>query len=143
MFTAPEQLTAFNKANLEAAFNLAQIALDGAGELSRLNLDTAKAVLAKAGRSASALASAKTLQELVAAQPATQPDLEKILAYSRNALQVAAEIQTAAAKVLEERFADFTARFLCEPEKFAQPAPAPDAAAEAAIASARKKAAAK
>lgn len=130
-FTAPEQLVAFNKANLETAVSLASVALEGAERFANLQLAVAKEVLAESAKTAKELLAAKDGQDLLALQPAYETVVEKALGYSRNVYDVASETQGEASKILEARFAELRDTLVAVLEKAAKSAPGSDAAVAA------------
>src|ERR1700752_3837343 len=78
MYSAPEQLIAWNKANFETAVRFAGIALEGAQRLTELQSRTLKNAFAEGVQQVRALAEIKTPQELAQFKAASvQPAWEK------------------------------------------------------------------
>lgn len=125
MFSTPAPILAMSQANLAAAINIANIALGGAERLAQLNLQVARTVLEESAKSAQALASATSIQELMALQSTlAEPNVEKAVHYSRHIYQVASDTQAALSKVVEERVSDINNTLVDELEKMAKTAPA-------------------
>ncbi len=137
MFATPEQLAATNKANVESLLTLANTAFASAERLAALNLNTARAVLEDSVSNAKTLLSAKDPQELVSLQVSlTQPMIEKVVAYSRNAYDIASQTQEEVAKVFEAQFAEVNKTVATLLDKAAKSAPAGSDVAVAAVKSA-------
>lgn len=125
MFPTPDPILSMNKANLAAAINVVNIALGGAERLAQLNLQAARTLLEESAKNAKAIASATSLQDLVALQSnLTDPNVEKAVSYSRHLYQVASETQAAVSKVVEERVSEINSTLVDELEKIAKTAPA-------------------
>lgn len=105
-FTA-EQVMAAHKANVETLFGLTNKAFEGVEKLVELNLQVAKASLAEAAETTTAMLSVKDAQELMALQAAMlQPAAEKAAAYSRHLYDIVAGTNAEVAKVAEAQMAD-------------------------------------
>ena len=99
MYQTPEQLVAFNKANLEVAMKFAGIALQGAERMLDLQLKAAKSAFADSVESAKAIAAVKDLQQLASlkdslAQPAAafhdiHQVIDNAILQSKNHIQIA------------------------------------------------------
>jgi phasin family protein len=137
MYQSPEQFIQLGKSSIEAALSVANITLQGAERLVGLQLKTAKEALDESMRSARALSSVKTVQDLIALQSTTaQPGIEKALAYSRSLYEVASETQVQINKVLEDRMAKVSGELVAAVDKAVKNAPAGSESALAAFKSA-------
>jgi phasin family protein len=137
MFTAPEQLSTANKANVEAMLTLANTAFASAERLAALNLNTARAVLEDSVNNAKALLGAKDLQELITLQTTlSQPTVEKAVAYSRSVYEISAQTQEEFSKLVEAQFAEVNKNVASTLDKAAKSAPAGSDVAVAAVKSA-------
>ncbi|MEW5708545.1 MAG: phasin family protein [Pseudomonadota bacterium] len=130
MYATHEPFIAFQQANLAAAVEISQVALDGTEKLAQLNLAAAREALNETARTARTALEAKSLQELLALQPATvEPQAEKVLSYLRNVYEIAAETQAAAAKAVEGRVSAFGQALIEQIEKVSRSGPAGSEAA--------------
>ncbi|MGH8750343.1 MAG: phasin family protein [Burkholderiales bacterium] len=137
MYNVPEQLVAANKANLETVVSFTATAIEGAERLIDLQLTTAKTVLAEGTKQAKAFAAVKDVQEVIALQTAAaEPTIEKALAYSRSAYEVASQTQAEFTKLVEARVADFNKIVVAALDKAVKSAPAGSDVAVAAVKSA-------
>jgi phasin family protein len=103
--TTPEQITAANKANLDAFVELTQKAFEGVEKLVELNLQAARATLGESAEHAKALIAAKDPQEVLALQSGLlQPSAEKATAYGRQVYEIASATQAEIAKLAEAQF---------------------------------------
>ena len=90
MYQTPEQLIAFNKANVETALRFAGVALDGAERLMDLQMKTAKSALADGMQSARMMTSVRDFEQLAALKDTVvQPSFEKATAYAKEVYDVA------------------------------------------------------
>lgn len=125
MYQAPEQLVAFNKANLEVAMKFAGVALQGAERMMELQLKAAKNAFNDSVESAKALASVKDLQELAALRDTlAQPSIEKATAYAKSVYDVTAATQAEFSKLTEEQVAEFNKQVVAVLDKMVKNAPA-------------------
>jgi phasin family protein len=107
MYATPEQFAAANKANVDALFTIAQAQFVAFERLSALNFNTTKAAFEDSANQAKAILAVKAPQEFVNLFAASaQPALEKAVAYSRSAYEVATQAQTEVKKLVEARAAD-------------------------------------
>jgi phasin family protein len=137
MYQSPEQFMQFGKSSLEAALSLANITLQGTERLVGLQIKTAKEALDESIRNAKALSDIKNVQELMSLQSTTaQPNMEKVIAYSRSVYEVASDTQTKINKVLEDRMSKVGGELVAAVDKAAKTAPAGSETAVAAFKSA-------
>jgi phasin family protein len=124
MFTV-EQITAVNKANVEAALGLSQKAFEGVEKLIELNMQVARASMDEAGEQVKAMLSAKDVQELMALQAGmVQPNAEKAVAYGRHVYDIASSTQTEVARVTEAQMTDAQRKFMAIVDTAVKNAPA-------------------
>lgn len=106
--TATAAATAAAKDAASTAFSLAGKAFEGLEQLSTLNLQLAKTVLAETKQQAFAALSAKGLDELVALQTAAAQGLApKATAYGRQVSDIVNSVVDAYRSVFEKTAADF------------------------------------
>lgn len=136
-YAIPEQLTAANKANVEALLTIANTAFASAERIAALNLNTARSVLEDVVTNAKSLLSAKDVQELVTLQAAlAQPAVEKAVAYSRSVYEIATQTNEELGKVFEAQYAEVNKNVSTALDKAAKSAPAGSDVAVAAVKSA-------
>ena len=103
----PEQFASANKAGVEAILGLASTQFAALERLSALNFSAAKTAFEEGMGRAKALLNAKDAQEIFSLNAAaSQPALEKAIAYSRSVYEVAAQTQGEMAKFVEARVAE-------------------------------------
>ena len=107
MNAATEQLANANKANVETLLSIANTAFASAERLAALNLNTARAMLEDSVANAKALLAVKDVQQFVSMQSTlAQPAIEKAVAYSRSAYEIATQTQEELTKVVESQFSE-------------------------------------
>ena len=137
MYITPEQVTSANKAGVEAVLSLATSQFAAFERLSTLNFNAAKAAFEEGLGRAKSLLDAKDPQEYFNANStASQPALEKLIAYSRSVYEVAAQTQGEMAKFLEARADEFNKNLVAVLDKVSKGAPAGSDVAIAAVRSA-------
>lgn len=125
MYQTPEQLVAFNKANLEVAMKFAGVALQGAERILDLQLKAAKSAFADSVESAKAIASVKDLQQLAALKESlAQPSIEKATAYAKSVYDVTTATQAEMGKLVEEQISEFNKQVVTALDKMVKTAPA-------------------
>ena len=137
MYITPEQVTSANKAGVEAVLALATSQFAAFERLSTLNFNAAKAAFEEGLGRAKSLLDAKDPQEYFNVNStASQPGLEKLMAYSRSVYEVAAQTQGEVAKFLEARAEEFNKNLVTALDKASKSAPAGSDVAIAAVKSA-------
>lgn len=132
-----EQLASANKANVEILLSLANTAFASAERLAALNLNTARAMLEDSVSSAKALLAVKDVQQLMAMQSTlAQPAVEKAVAYSRSAYEIATQTQEELTRVIESQVSEINRNVADALDKAAKNAPAGSDVAVAAVKSA-------
>jgi phasin family protein len=102
-----DQFVSAQKANLEAAAGLSQTAFAGLERLVELNMAAGKAAVGESFSNVQGLLSAKTPQDLLAAQAAlVQPAFEKSVSYSRHLYDIASSTGAEFTKAVEEKVAE-------------------------------------
>src|SRR5450759_2082811 len=118
MYQAPEQLMAWNKANLEAAVRFAGIALEGAERMLEVQLKAAKSAFADGVQQAKKLADVKDPQEFAQLKNTlAQPSLEKATSYVKSVYDVAAATQSEINKLVEEQVSELSLIHISEPTR--------------------------
>ncbi|MEK6592300.1 MAG: phasin family protein [Pseudomonadota bacterium] len=134
MVKTPEQISAANQAAVETAMQLAQISMQNAERLVRLQLDAAKGMLADNLKNAQALTEVKDPQQLAALRAkALESGVEQMTAYSRSIYDLAAKTQAEFGKIMESRIAAFSHEVTQLVDEAAKSAPAGSAPAIAAM----------
>jgi len=137
MYLTPEQIASANKAGVEAALGLASTQFAALERLSALNFSAAKTAFEEGLGRAKALLNAKDAQEVFSLNAAaSQPTLEKAIAYSRSVYEVSAQAQGEIAKFVEARIAEFNKNLVGILDKVSKSAPAGSDVAVAAVKSA-------
>jgi phasin family protein len=137
MYATPEQFSASSKAGVEALVGLANAHFAALERLSALNFSASKSAFEDCINYARALAGAKDAQEFAnLSTTATQPTLEKALAYSRNVYELSTQAQSEFTKALEAQAAEFNKSMAVLLEKVSKNAPAGSDVAIAAVRSA-------
>src|SRR3977135_1741331 len=104
----PEQIASTNKAGIEAILGLAHTQFAAFERLSALYFNATKAAFEEGVGHAKVLLNAKDPHEYLNLNAAaTQPTMEKAIAYSRSLYEVAAQTNAEIAKFLEAQDAAF------------------------------------
>ncbi len=102
-----EQFAAAQKANLTAAADLSQTAFASFERLVELNMAAGKAAVSESFANVQTLMSAKTPQELMAAQAAlVQPAFEKSMSYGRHLAEITQSTGGEFTKAVESKMAE-------------------------------------
>jgi phasin family protein len=137
MTATTEQLANANKANVETLLSIANTAFASAERLAALNLNTARAMLEDSVANAKALLAVKDVQQLITMQSTlAQPAIEKAVAYSRSAYEIATQTQEELTKVVESQFSEINKNVASALDQVAKNAPAGSDVAVAAVKSA-------
>lgn len=137
MYYTPEQIAAANKAGMETLLGLAGSQFAALERLSVLNFNAAKSAFEEGLSRAKALVNAKDAQEYFSLNTtASQPALDKAIAYSRSVYEVAAQSQAELVKFLEARAGEFNKNLVGILDKVSKSAPAGSDVAVAAVKSA-------
>ncbi len=136
----PEQIASTNKAGIEAILGLAHTQFAAFERLSALYFNATKAAFEEGVGHAKALLNAKDPQEYLNLNAAaTQPTMEKAIAYSRSVYsvyEVAAQTNGELAKFLEAQAVEFNKNLVGLLDKVSKNAPAGSDVAVAAVKSA-------
>ncbi|HXZ53278.1 MAG TPA: phasin family protein [Burkholderiales bacterium] len=134
MYVTPEQVQAANKANVEAVLSLAATQFAALEKLANLNANAIKAAFEDSLANTRALLGAKDVQEFVNLQSTlAQPAIEKAIAYSKSAYEVATEANGELSKMAEKRIAEWNENFVSILDKATKNAPAGSDVAVAAV----------
>jgi len=134
MTTVPEQISAFGKAQVEAALRFVTIAAEGTEKLFDLQIKNSKAAFNESMKNAKALAEVKDVSELPTWTSSTfQPGIDKATAYARSVYEVAAGTQSELSAVLEAQIADFSKDVVVALDAALKSAPAGSEPAVAAV----------
>jgi phasin family protein len=134
MYVTPEQFQAANKANVEAVLSLAATQFAAMEKLATLNASAIRAAFEDSLANTRALLGAKDVQEFVNLQSTlAQPAIEKAIAYSKSAYEVATEANGELSKMAEKRIAEWNENFVSMLDKATKNAPAGSDVAVAAV----------
>lgn len=137
MYVTPDQITAANKASVEAMLSFAHSNFAAFEKISALNFNATKTAFEDAMNHAKALMNVKDVQELVNLNvAAAQPSLEKAIAYSRSVYEVTSGAQAEMTRFLEAQASEYNRNVVGFLDKFAKNAPAGSDVAVAAVKSA-------
>ena len=133
----PEQIAATNKAGIQAILGLAHTQFTAFERLSALYFNAAKNAFEEGVGHTKALLNAKDPQEYLNLNAAaTQPTMEKAIAYSRSIYEVAAQTNGELAKFLEAQAAELNKNLIGLLDKVSKNAPAGSDVAVQAVKSA-------
>ncbi|HMA87752.1 MAG TPA: phasin family protein [Burkholderiales bacterium] len=134
MYVTPEQIQTANKANVEAVLSLAATQFAALEKLANLNANAIRAAFEDSLANTRALLGAKDVQEFVNLQSTlAQPAIEKAIAYSKSAYEVATEANSELSKMAEKRIAEWNENFVSILDKATKNAPAGSDVAVAAV----------
>ncbi|MGE5129148.1 MAG: phasin family protein [Sphingomonadaceae bacterium] len=134
MYVTPEQFQAANKANVEAVLSLAATQFAAMEKLANLSASAIRAAFEDSLANTRALLGAKDVQEFVNLQSTlAQPAIEKAIAYSKSAYEVATEANGELSKMAEKRIAEWNENFVSILDKATKNAPAGSDVAVAAV----------
>jgi phasin family protein len=137
MYVTPDQITAANKAGIEAFLGFAHSNFAAFEKLSALNFNVTKSAFEDAVNHAKAMLAVKDVQELVNLNAtAAQPTLEKAIAYSRSVYEVTSGSQAEVTRFMEAQAAEYNRNVVGLLDKLAKNAPAGSDVAVAAVKSA-------
>jgi phasin family protein len=137
MYVTPEQVAANSRAGVEALIALAHSNFATAEKFAALNFNTTKSMFEDGMNHARALLNAKDVQELVNLNAAVaQPNIERVIAYSRSVYELATQAQAEFTRVLEGQAGEFNKNVAGILDKLAKNAPAGSDVAVAAVKSA-------
>jgi phasin family protein len=124
MASIPEQFTELNKGQVETALNLAQITMQSAERMMRLQLDATKAFISEQNETASALANTKDPNAMMALRTRiAEQTVERALGYSRNLYEVATQAQQELSRVFAQRFSSYQQEMMGAMEKMLKSSP--------------------
>lgn len=119
------QFADFNQVNVAQATKLAAIALENAEKVMALNLNTAKLAFAQSVEGASAVASVKDVQDLIALPTKyAETGVQSVVGYSRSLYEISAAAQAQFSAFAEEAMAGYTKGLASWVEKASASAPA-------------------
>ena len=125
MYVTPEQITAANKSNVEAALSIAAAQFAAMEKLAGLQTSTLKSIFEDSLANARALAGAKDVQEFVTLQQTfAQPAVEKAVSYSKGVYAIAVEANTELSKFAETKASELNQSFVSLLDKASKNAPA-------------------
>jgi phasin family protein len=124
MYVTPEQISATNKASMEAILSLASNQFAAFERLANLNADAVKSVFEDSLANTRALAGAKDVQEFMNLQSSfAQPAFEKAIAWSKSVYEVTAQANAELTKSAEVRASEWNQNLVSMLDKAAKSAP--------------------
>jgi phasin family protein len=125
MYATPEQFADFGKANVAQATRLATLALENAEKFLKLNMNAAKIVLANSVESATAAASVKDVQDLMALRAKyAESGMQTAMVYSKSLYEMASEAQAQYSAFAEEAWSAYSKGIASWVDKASKAAPA-------------------
>ncbi len=125
MYVTPEQITAANKSNVEAALSIAAAQFAAMEKLAGLQTATLKSLFEDSIANARALAGAKDVQEFVTLQQSfAQPAVEKAVSFSKSVYAITVEANTELSKFAEAKASELNQNFVSLLDKASKNAPA-------------------
>ncbi len=129
MNNGTEQLKQFNQTSLDAASRLSHIALTGAAQLTKLQLDSAKAALQETTGNSKALLTVTQPQEFMSLHShIAEAQIKSAISLAKNMYDVAAQTQGEFVKFAEERYAEFNKGMVAVLDQAGKSAPGADLA---------------
>jgi len=133
MFKTPEDFAGLGKNSLETALKFAQISMDSAEQMMKLQLDAARTAFEENSKTAKSLAEVKDPQQLIALRAKlAEQSVEKMLTYSKSVYEVASGAQGELSKLMEQAVAGHSKDVIEAMEKVLKAAPG--GTSEAAVA---------
>lgn len=124
MAKIPRNLTDLNQ-GVEIALEFAQVSMDCAERVMRMQLEAAKKFVAQQSTTAKVLVGMKDEQELAALRAQlVEQAVEGLLGYTHDVYAVASQTQRELAKMVEQRFAAYRHEMTAAMEKLIKAAPA-------------------
>ena len=132
-----EQLTAAQKANAEVMMALLRTAFNGVERLTALNMAASREFFNNTVANAQQLMAAKDANAVAKLNSElAQPNVEKLMDYSRSVYEIASQTQEEVSKMFETQVAEANKTFAAALDKAAKSAPAGSDVAVAAVKSA-------
>jgi len=129
-----QPLADFNRNAIEAMLGFAQVSMENAEKLMRLQLDAAKRFMSEQGESVRALAEAKDTAAMMSVRSRlTEQTLDRAQGYWREVYQLVTSAQQQMNKVFEQSFGDYQQDVSSALEKMVKAAPGGSDATAAAI----------
>ena len=137
MAKMPEQLAGLkglNRDSVEAALDFAQVSMESAERMMRLQLEAARTFVEEQAAIARDLADAKDAEAMMALRaPLAEKAVDRALGYSRNVYEVASQAQQRLGKLVEQRFAAYQQEMVTAMENMLKAAPGGSESAVAAV----------
>jgi phasin family protein len=133
MFEKPEDFAAFGKGGLETALKFAQISMDSAERMMKLQLEAARTSFEENSKTAQALTETKDPQQLMSLRTKlAEQSVEKMLSYSKSVYEVASATQAEVSRLMEQAMTSNSKEVMEAIEKVMKAAPG--GASDAAVA---------
>lgn len=125
MAKIPRNLTELNQGAVESAVEFAQVSMDSAERVMRMQLEAAKKFVAQQSATAKILAGVKDKQELTTLRThLIEQAVDGLLGYTHDVYTVASQTQRELAKMVEQRFTAYQHEMTGAMEKLIKSAPA-------------------
>jgi phasin family protein len=129
MIPKNEQLASLNQASVETASRYATIALTGAAQLAKLQLEAAKATLLESTGNTKALLAVSEPQDMIALRSQiAEAQVKSAVNLARNVYEIAMQTQAEFAKLAEQHFAGLNQTMVAALDQAGKSAPGADVA---------------
>jgi phasin family protein len=129
MNTGTDQLKQMNQSSLDAASKAATIALTGAAQFAKLQLDATKAALQEGTGNSKALLAVSEPQEFVALRnQIAEAQVKSAVSFARNMYDIAMQTQAEYSKFAELQFATYNQAMVTALDQASKSAPGADVA---------------
>ncbi len=133
MFEKAEDFAAFGKGGLETALKFAQISMDSAERMMKLQLEAARTSFEENSKTAKSLTEAKDPQQLMSLRTKlAEQSVEKMLTYCKSVYEVASATQAEVSRLMEQAMTSNSKEVMEAIEKVMKAAPG--GASDAAVA---------
>ncbi|MBL8482707.1 MAG: phasin family protein, partial [Rhodocyclaceae bacterium] len=130
---SPEECAALAEANVESSVSLVNSLMVSVERIVALNLDVGRSVMEEGIARAKAMLAAKDPQALLAVHAAGQPDVSRLVEYSRTVFDIVTQTQEDISRMIEEKVVEGGKRFTDTLQGSALAAPYPADLALAAM----------
>lgn len=125
MFKSPEKFSELGKSGIEAALRVAQISMEGAERLARLQLETARQFMEDNVKNAQALSDPSSPDQNVQLRAKlAESTFARAMDYSRSLYEVVTETQEQLTQLMEDRLANYSREMHGALDEAAKNAPA-------------------
>lgn len=124
MSNTPESMSELGRNSVEAALDFAQVSMDSAERMLRLQLQAAKDFVAEQGEAAKAMAGSDNSAAAIALRKQlAEQAVDHVLDYSRGVCDVATQMQKQLTGLIEQHFAEYQRQLAGTMEKVLKSSP--------------------